>query len=373
MKNSAWVRRYISAWLMVWFAFGNGYCFKILLFGDSTVIQSYLAAAQKTSYIISQNLKTARPDVTWIVVNAGKDGECIGPGAIPPRSNFIEADSALSRYTQWINAHKDANMVLIRYGINDSRCYYPEDFALKLRVLISKLKTDVPAAKIVLETSMNVDYPLHSLPACMPDSLMFSPGFNTCHNSFNAYYKPFYDSIRAIAATDGHPLIDVWKRLDSLTQKGDWDFRIRADMTLDSSKDYLHVGDVSWFDNIHPNLHGAQVIADVETEGILNVYNTLPSGITLKPQTRLISAAGNIRCMFRGITCAFSNLPRGNEGLKIYDTHGAFVAELPAGEHAVWNCRDKQGNNVGAGVYVYHITHTAIQGKFVKNTCNGLK
>ncbi|MFH1075056.1 MAG: GDSL-type esterase/lipase family protein [Candidatus Firestonebacteria bacterium] len=245
--------------------------YTIMLMGDSAVITSYLSGADTIHYKLLEKLKKAKPDRDWKIVNAGKDGETIGPAPKKIQKAFgvsclFEMDND-GRYEAVTENNPDVDMALIRYGGNDSKIYKPEVFKEKLKRLCAKLKQKYAGVKIVLESSMYVDFPRHAAPYYRENSRV--KGFKQ-GSSRNDYTKPFYEAARQLAAEEKYPFIDVYGRLESLTKKGNWDFRMRSDGTtkdasLDSGKD------AKWFDNIHPSPNGCEAIAQVESENIISI------------------------------------------------------------------------------------------------------
>jgi len=327
----------------------NSYGYKILLIGDSTVITSYLSGVNTITYKLLAKLQAAQPDVTWTVANAGLDGESIGPGT---SKNLIEA-SGTSRYNSVVAAHPGMNMVLVRYGINDGKYYSPANFIIKARNLISKLKTDYPGAKIILETSMFVDFPNHAKPYYGNYSAGFTQG-----QSRNVYMKPYYDSLRTLAAAANYPLVDVCARLDSLTQKGDWDLRIRGDaVTLDSSLDAQHIADAdkSWWDNIHPNPHGCDAIAQAESEIILTAY---AASVVEKKEGPLQGANLDLQATpLSNGQVRFSVLQKATSGftLSVADVKGRVLWNYNAAPAGTSTAVSWNPSGTGSGIYFAHL------------------
>jgi hypothetical protein len=131
---------------------------------------------------------------------------------------------------------------------------------------------DYPGAKIVLATGMYLD-PQHSAGYYQTTYRVkdFTPG-----ESRNKYLAPYFEQTRRIAKQRGFALADIAVRIKAETGAGNWDLRIRADETLDNSKDAEHAGDMHWFDNIHPNLHGSDVMADVVVKTLLGKDGAKP-------------------------------------------------------------------------------------------------
>ncbi len=236
---------------------GNAASYKIMLMGDSTVKTLYLPVKDQVQTKLKEKLKAALPELEFTVVNAGQGGESIGPGA---KSNLIEADldgyHAYGRYDQITRVNKDIDFVFIRYGTNDKNYYSAAEFKLKLKNLCEKLKKDYPGVKIAVETAMYVD-PKHAVRQ--------DPNENT---------KPVFDAIRQFAKEESCYLVDVQEALKAATDAGNWDLRIRSDkVTVDDSKDAEHANDATkeWWNNIHPNARGLDIIASAEAELVVKI------------------------------------------------------------------------------------------------------
>jgi lysophospholipase L1-like esterase len=93
-----------------------------------------------------------------------------------------------------------------------------------------------------------------------------SPGFKD-GDVRNVYLEPYNLEIRELTATHGWRLADTYRRLAAETAKGNWDLRLRADEG-DPKDDSQHVGDMRWYDNVHPNDRGTDVIAEGLVEAL---------------------------------------------------------------------------------------------------------
>ena len=86
-----------------------------------------------------------------------------------------------------------------------------------------------------------------------------------------AILQPIYNVIRALGREYGYPVVDLYERMRRETEAGNWDLRVRGYGVVDeeipvlgAGQDHLHVGDVRWWTNIHPNPHGMAVMVDQE-------------------------------------------------------------------------------------------------------------
>lgn len=209
------------------------------MLGDCTLATSYLPLRLKNETRLTEALKRRFPDERVSVSNEGLDGEAV--------SGFLR------RYERTMARYPDVDYLLIRYGVNDRRADGPDGFRANLRALLDRLRADYPAARILLETGMFVDYPAHYA------------------WDRNAVVQPIYAVIRELATTDCLPLVDIYERMQAETMAGNWDLRVRGYGVVDDhipvlgpGQDHLHEQDVSWFTNIHPNPNGIDVIADEE-------------------------------------------------------------------------------------------------------------
>lgn len=212
---------------------------QILMLGDCTLATSYLPAPLKNETRLEEALRQHYPRESITVVNEGLDGESVA--------------GFLRRYDRTMARHADPDFVLIRYGVNDRKKYGVDGFRLRLQELCDRIAADYPAAHVLLETGIYVDYPDHY------------------EWDRNSVLQPVYEVIRELGQRRGFPVVDIYERMKRETEQGNWDLRIRGygiadDMTpvLGAGQDHLYGHDVRWFTNIHPNLAGIAVIADEE-------------------------------------------------------------------------------------------------------------
>jgi acyl-CoA thioesterase-1 len=87
----------------------------------------------------------------------------------------------------------------------------------------------------------------------------------------NPILQPIYDVIRDVGQSYRVPVVDIFERMKQETEHGNWDLRVRGYGVVDdeipvlgAGQDHLHIGDVRWWTNIHPNPRGIAVIANEE-------------------------------------------------------------------------------------------------------------
>lgn len=211
----------------------------LLMVGDCTLATSYLPLRLKNERILAARLAELYPEDGCVVTNEGLDGETVA--------------QFLKRYDRTIKRNASPDYVIVRYGVNDRRAYGVDGFRDRMVELIERLRADFPRARILLETGMYVDYPAHY------------------EFDRNPILQPIYEVIRELGRRYGYPVIDLFERMRTETDQGNWDLRVRGYGVVDDEipvlgpgQDHLHTGDVRWWTNIHPNPVGIQVIADEE-------------------------------------------------------------------------------------------------------------
>ena len=71
-------------------------------------------------------------------------------------------------------------------------------------------------------------------------------------------------------------ILDIYRKMEEETQKGNWDLRIRVGM-LDETFDRFFGNDPLYFTDVHPNSRCMSLIAQWETHLLLQLFeNTLP-------------------------------------------------------------------------------------------------
>ncbi len=213
----------------------------ILMIGDCTLATTYLPPRYKNEQALTAKLRERYPDDPCVVTNEGLDGESVG--------------KFLKRYDRTFRRYAEPDYLLIRYGVNDRREYGVEGFRECMIQLCERLRADFRRTRILLETGIYVDYPAHY------------------EFDRNSVLQPIYDVIRQLGQHYAMPVVDVYERMKRETEQGNWDLRVRGYGVVDeeipvlgAGQDHLHIGDVRWWTNIHPNPAGVTVIADEEAE-----------------------------------------------------------------------------------------------------------
>jgi lysophospholipase L1-like esterase len=213
----------------------------LLMIGDCTLATSYMPPRHKNEQALAAKLRELYPDDQCVITNEGLDGESIA--------------KFLKRYERMRRRVAPPDYVLIRYGVNDRREYGIDGFRGYLVELYERLRTDLPRARILLETGIYVDYPAHY------------------EFDRNSVLQPLYEVIRDLGREYALPVVDIYERMKRETEQGNWDLRVRGYGVVDedipvlgAGQDHLHAGDVRWWTNIHPNPAGIAVIADEEAQ-----------------------------------------------------------------------------------------------------------
>lgn len=211
----------------------------VLMIGDCTLATSYMPLPYKNECVLEAKLRALYPGDACVVTNEGLDGETVA--------------QFLKRYERTLKRNARPDYVLIRYGVNDRKAYGVDGFRARMNELVDRLQSDLPGVRILLETGMYVDYPAHY------------------EFDRNPILQPIYNVVRELGRQRGLPLVDVYERMRRETEQGNWDLRVRGYGVVDEEipvlgpgQDHLHVGDVRWWTNIHPNPRGIAVIADEE-------------------------------------------------------------------------------------------------------------
>jgi lysophospholipase L1-like esterase len=212
---------------------------RIVMLGDCTLATTYLPAAFKNETRLAHALTARYPHDRIEVINEGLDGESV--------------QDFLRRYPRVVRRVGTPDYVIVRYGVQDRRRYGVAGFRHQLQALCDRFRTDFPHVRIVLETGIYVDYPAHY------------------EFDRNRVLQPLYNVIRELGRQYSFPVVDIYERMARETTNGNWDLRVRGYGIVDdeipvlgAGQDHLHVGDVRWFTNIHPNPQGIDVIVDEE-------------------------------------------------------------------------------------------------------------
>jgi lysophospholipase L1-like esterase len=230
----------------------------LLLLGDS-ILDSH-AGDKRIEAVLKRVLEKKAPQAKWTIVNAAHGGQYIGPQEGSPKgtSGPLFTTETTGGYFDTVKKHPKADAVLINFGANDGKVYPPATFRKRLEALCALLQKDYPGAVIIFSTGMYLD-PKHSGSYWRDDVKV--PGFKN-GSSRNLYLEPYNKEARELAAAKGFLVADTYQRIEAETQKGNWDFRIRAG-NGDPKDDPKHEGDMNWFGDIHPNDRGTELLAEV--------------------------------------------------------------------------------------------------------------
>lgn len=236
----------------------------VLLLGDS--ILDIHQGDQRVDAAMLRLFAATTPAASWFVINEARGGEYIGPREGDPKgvAGPLFTSETEGRYFEVAKKHRQVDVVVINYGGNDSKVYSPEGFRRRLETLCARVERDYPGAVVVLATGMYLD-PRHSAGYWIDQPKV--PGFKN-GDSRNAYLASYMKEVVALANTRGYRVADTRRRIEEETKRGNWDLRLRAG-DGDPKNDYKHANDMAWFDNIHPNPAGIEVIADVLVESLL--------------------------------------------------------------------------------------------------------
>lgn len=226
---------------------------RILLLGDSTVITSYLPEDQSYKHALECELKVAAPSSAFEVFNAADNGE------------FIARYLLSGHYERMRTSQPGADLIVVRFGVNDEKRVGPAEFGVQLEKLLDLLSEDFPGARIILETGIYMDPEHYS-------------------SDRNKTLIPYWNKTREIAAKRNLPLSDVYAAMERETAAGNWDLRIRkpgkdTEPVFDGRQDAGRENDRSWFSNVHPNAEGNRVAARELAKCLITSFpERLPSG-----------------------------------------------------------------------------------------------
>ena len=239
----------------------------VLLLGDS--ILDCHEGDKRVEAVMKRLLEQRTPQARWAIYNEAHGGEYIGPKEGTPTgvSEPLFTTDTTGRFFDIVRRHPRVDAVVINYAANDSKVYPPATFRKRIEALGSLLEREYPGAVLIFSTSMYLD-PQHSAPYHRDDPKV--PGFKD-GSSRNDYLEPYNKEIREFTAAHRCRLADTFRRIAAETEKGDWDLRVRAD-EADPKDDSKHQGDMAWFDNIHPNDKGTEVIAGGLVEALTKPY-----------------------------------------------------------------------------------------------------
>jgi hypothetical protein len=222
-------------------------------FGDSTAATTYLPEEQRVHVLLKKRLEETFNRLEVKSHNLAKDGDFIyrflnQKEDWGPKWKEGEGPKPGRYYREVKGKVQTLDVAFVRYGQNDMKQYDTKEFEKQLNLLIDTLQRDFSGVLVVLETGTFFD----------PEHYTWA--------GINKRFDEYWDIVRKVAVERRLPLIDVFRKWEEETRKGNWDLRIRRDGTIDASKDKEHEGDIRWFANGHPNLNGVKVIVREEFE-----------------------------------------------------------------------------------------------------------
>ncbi len=239
----------------------------VLLFGDS--ILDCHEGDKRIEVVMEQLLEQRTAGARWTVINEAHGGEYIGPKEGLPTgvSEPLFTTETTGKYFEIVKRHPKVDVVFVNYAANDSKVYSPATFRNRLEALGKLLEKDFPGAILIFSTSMYCD-PKHAAPYHIDHFKV--PGFKE-GSLRNEYLEPYNQQIREFTMAHGYRLADIFRRIAEETGRGNWDLRIRAGEG-DPREDPNHAGDMAWFDNIHPNFKGTEIIAGLYVESLTGLH-----------------------------------------------------------------------------------------------------
>ncbi len=236
----------------------------VLMIGDS--ILDIQEGEHRVEAVMLRLAKEKTPQANWVIHNEAHGGQYIGPkigepGAVTTPLFTTESTGqifdTLARYPK-------VDAVIVNYAANDAKVYPPAHFRQRLEALGALLEKTYPGARLIFSTSMYLD-PAHSLPFT-PGKSSFVPSFRD-GGTRSDYLEAYNGQIRQFTAAHGYVLADLCRRIEAETRKGNWDLRRRIG-NGDPAEDSKHVGDMRWFNDIHPNHRGTEVLAALLFEAL---------------------------------------------------------------------------------------------------------
>lgn len=213
---------------------------RVALLGDSNVITYYLHPSDRVDAFLQASLADSHPGVSIEVENCALGGDAV--------RNLLDS----KRYERDLLTLGRIDVAFIRYGLNDMNRYDPATFESLQRELVSRLRSDFPGIRIVLETSTFIDFPAH----------------NT--SDTNARSKPYFEVTRRLGAEIADGLVDVWEIMRLETERGNWDLRYRSHplgkLILDGRFDAEFDFAPSFYSNPHHTPPANRLVAAAEHE-----------------------------------------------------------------------------------------------------------
>lgn len=241
----------------------------IVHFGDSITAAKYVQPMQRLEAIMQKQLRAAYNNDKIFCHNVSKGGRWIAKFMRP--GGWYE--------TKCLPVHKRMDMCFIMFAVNDEDHRTPDQFKSDLIAMCDRVESDYPGVKIVLCTAVHVK-----------DRDWWARMGADAEEPIS---KKYYSKTRQVAADRGYLLVDVYKRMVEQMHKGNWDMFIRNQklsrkhykkVIVDDSKDAQRAEDgTKWFKDVHSNVRGLELIADLEIEVLRAAYGEkLPSDGTVK-------------------------------------------------------------------------------------------
>jgi len=214
---------------------------KIVLLGDSNTAISYF---ENTSYKKWATIIEEELDAT--VVNLGEDGRRV--------SDFLDVGENVPPTEYWIGENwkkTKGDYYIITFGLNDKTYYGVEEFRIYTKEIVRKVEEEAGGIPILM-TNVYVPYPDY-----------YSQNRNESIDLFDNVKRELAEELEI-------HLIDVNKRLKKEWEENNlWDTRIRNTDVLDNSQDEGKTVEEGWFDNIHYNEKGNEIVA----EEVISYFN----------------------------------------------------------------------------------------------------
>ena len=246
----------------------------IVHFGDSITAAKYVQPIHRLEAITQKHLRAAYNNDKIFCHNVSKGGRWIAKFMRP--GGWYE--------TKCLPVHKRMDMCFIMFAVNDEDHRTSEQFEADLISMCDRVERDYPGVKIVLCTAVHVK-----------DRDWWAQMGADAEEPIS---RKHYSKTRQVAAQRGYLLVDVYKRTVEQMHKGNWDMFIRNQklsrehykkVIIDDSKDAERAADgTKWFKDVHPNVRGLELIADLEVEVLQAAYpEKLPSDGTVKQPSPL--------------------------------------------------------------------------------------
>lgn len=206
----------------------------IILLGDSNTQISYFedVPEKRWAFIIGKELNAN-------VYNYGLGGRAI--------ADFLKSGKSIQPKDKWVGESwkkQSADYHIIGFGLNDDEHYSPMEFEVYLREMVEIISNEKQSIPILM-TNVHVPYPEY-----------FSWDRNEVIDKFD-------DVKRKLAKELDLHLIDANERFKTEWEvNGVWDTRIRNTELWDSSQDDGKTVEEEWFDDIHLNELGNEIVAD---------------------------------------------------------------------------------------------------------------